>query len=326
MLNKNPFIIAEIAQGYEGKEDLVWRFVEAAIKSSADAVKFQIFYADELALPDYQYYRLFKSLELPLKVWDEAIRQAHQAGLEFYSDVFGLQSLRELDSIGIDGFKIHTTDINNLSLLKAVALLRKKVFLSTGGCLKEEVEKALDILNSCQVTLMYGFQAEPTEIVDNNLNRILTLRDIFKNPIGFQDHIAGDAKLAFYLPFIALGLGAVVFEKHLTLDRKLKMEDYISALEPQEFKLWADNLKEAYLALGQKKWELQPKEREYRSKVKRGVVALKDIKKGKNLEETDLILKRTQDPEAIFEIGKACGKKALEDIMKNSVVKERQIR
>jgi len=325
MATRAPFIIAEIAQGYEGKEELVQRFVEAAIDSGADSVKFQIFYADELALPDYQYYDLFKSLELPLKVWEKALKTAHQAGLEFYSDIFGFQSLRELNSIGIDGFKIHTTDINNFNLLKEVAASGKKVFLSTGGCLKEEVEKALAVLDDCQVTLMYGFQAEPTEIVDNNLSRILALRDVFKNPIGFQDHIAGDSRLALYLPFIALGLGAVVFEKHLTLDRKLKMEDYISALEPAEFKLWAANLKEAYLGLGQEQWQLSAKEWEYRSKVKRGVIALKHIKKGKCLEEADLILKRTADLQAIFDINQLVGKTASEDIIKNSIIKESQI-
>jgi len=317
---KTPFIIAEIAQGYEGKEKQTFELLEAACSSGADAVKFQIFYADELALCDYKHYQLFKSLELPLRVWQEALREAHSKGLEFYSDIFGIKSFKQLQEIGIDGFKIHTTDINNINLLKEVSGSGKKVFLSTGGCSQDEVGQALKILDSCEVILMYGFQAEPTDICDNNLNRIATIKSIFNKPIGFQDHTTGDSQLALYLPFIALGLGATVFEKHLTLSRELKLEDYISALEPEEFKRWAKNLREAYSACGKNEWKLNPKEVEYRNKVKRAVCSLRDIKEQEIIAMSDLVLKRTDNSEAIFEISKVCGKKCAKAISKNSVI------
>jgi len=319
-IEKIPFIIAEIAQGYEGKENLVGDFLKAAHRSGAEAIKFQIFHADELALPDYKYYQLFKSLELPLKVWEKALKEAHDKGLEFYSDVFGIESFKELQEIGIDGFKIHTTDINNINLLKEISSSRKKVFLSTGGCSQDEVSQALRILEKSEVVLMYGFQAEPTDIGDNNLNRITTINSIFKKPVGFQDHTLGNSQLALYLPFIALGAGAVVFEKHLTLSRKLKLEDYISALEPDEFKAWAENLRRAYFACGSKDWKLSSKEIEYRNKVKRAVCSLDEIKPGDQIKETDLVLKRSDSLEAIFEISKVYGKKAAKAIAKNSII------
>lgn len=322
---KIPFIIAEIAQGYEGKEKQTIELLEAACSSGADAVKFQIFYADELALSDYKYHKLFKSLELPFGVWEQAVKYAHQQGLEFYSDIFGVESFKELQNIAIDGFKIHTTDINNINLLKEVASSRKKVFLSTGGCSQDEVGQALKILDSCEVILMYGFQAEPTDICDNNLNRIATIRSIFERPVGFQDHTTGDSQLALYLPFIALGLGATVFEKHLTLSRELKLEDYISALEPDEFKSWAENLREAYSACGIKQWKLNPKEVEYRNKVKRAVCSLRDIKEQELIGMSDLVLKRTDNSEAIFEISEVLGKKCAKAINKNSVIKKGDI-
>jgi len=318
-------IIAEVAQGFEGKESLVEDFLKVAHSSGADAIKFQIFHADELALPDYKYYQLFKNLELPIGVWEKALKEAHSRGLEFYSDVFGIKSFKEFQEIGIDGFKIHTTDINNINLLKEVSSSRKKVFLSTGGCSQDEVEQALKILDRCEVILMYGFQAEPTDINDNNLSRITTIKNIFNKSVGFQDHTAGDSELAIYLPFIALGVGATVFEKHLTLSRDLKLEDYVSALEPDEFKEWAKNLREACPACGIKDWKLNPKEVEYRNKVKRAVCSLYEIKSGEQIKETDLILKRTDNPEAIFDISKVCRKKSTRGIAKNAVIKKEDI-
>lgn len=128
-----PYIIAEIAQGYEGNEKLVELYVRAASAAGADGIKFQVFYADELALPDYKHYLLFKSLELPVAIWGNAVKEAHSKGMEFYSDVFGFDSLDMLEKIGADGYKVHTTDINNNQLLKRIAQTKKKFFCQLGA-------------------------------------------------------------------------------------------------------------------------------------------------------------------------------------------------
>jgi len=113
-MKRLPFIIAEVAQGYEGNKRVVDLYVKAAANALADAIKFQIFYADELSLPDYKYYELFKGLELPWQVWAEAVKESHKKGMEFYSDVVGVKSFNMLEKIGADGYKIHTTNINNI--------------------------------------------------------------------------------------------------------------------------------------------------------------------------------------------------------------------
>lgn len=315
-----PYLIAEIAQGYEGNEKLVELYVRAAYAAGADAIKFQVFYADELALPDYKYYQLFKGLELSFEIWEKAVKESHQRGMEFYSDIFGTDSLNKLEGIGIDGYKIHTTDINNIRLLKLIAATRKKVFLSTGGCQLEEIERALEILEGCNVTLMYGFQAEPTELEDNNLKRIRTLKKLCKKSIGFQDHTAGDSELALYLPFVALGAGVDVVEKHLTLSRSAQIEDYISALTPEEFGKWVLLIRKAYNSLGKEEWDLTDKEFQYRGKVRRAVCAVRDIEKGELLDEDNLTLKRTDNKNVIYELSEVTGRKASNDIKENSVI------
>jgi N,N'-diacetyllegionaminate synthase len=322
---KKPYIVAEIAQGYEGSEKLVAFYVKAASVAGADAIKFQIFYADELALPDYKYYQLFKGLELPVSVWDKSVKEAHVKGMEFYSDVFGSESLSMLEKIGVDGYKIHTTDINNTRLLKLVANTQKKVYLSTGGCEQEEIDKALEILDGCHITLMYGFQAEPTETEDNNLNRIQTLKKIYNRPVGFQDHSAGDSKLAVHLPFVALGAGADVIEKHLTLSRAAEIEDYISALTPEEFREWAFLIRAAYNGLGKSEWVLTEKEHQYRGKVRRAVCTVREIEKGKRISSDDVIMKRTDMEDVIYELPEVIGRKTVKNIQKNIPIRKGDI-
>jgi len=299
---KKPYIVAEIAQGYEGSAKLVELFVKTAAACRADAVKFQIFKADELAMPDYQYYGLFKSLELTDDVWKAAVAKAHELGIAIFSDVFGTTTLRVLEELGFDGYKIHTTDINNTGLLSAVAATGKKVLLSTGGCNSDEVKNALMMLKKCDVTLMYGFQAEPTELDDNNLARISTILRTFNLPVGFQDHTAGDSPYAAPVSYVALGLGATVFEKHLTLSRPGQLEDFVSALNPDEFVAWAESLIELSKTLGSSEWVLTAKESTYRRKVRRAVIASQALQPGDTIQASVLTFKRTAAINAIYDI------------------------
>ena len=222
----------------------------------------------------------------------------------------------------MDGYKVHTTDINNIGLLQLVAATKKKVFLSTGGCQMAEIDRAVEILSNSPLTLMYGFQAEPTEMEDNNLGRVATLKNKYDKPIGFQDHSAGDSESALYLPFVALGTGVEVIEKHLTLSRAAEIEDYISALTPEEFKKWALLIRTIYKALGKCEWELTEKEKLYRGKVRRAVCAMRDIGVGETLKENDLALKRTDNQNVVFDLAEAVGRTAARPVKRNSAIEK----
>jgi len=321
-MKREPFIIAEIAQGFEGSPKLVELYVKGAAAAGANAVKFHIFYADELALPDYRYFSLFKNLEISFDVWANAVSKCHKMGLEMYSDVLGLKSLRKMEKIGVDGYKIHTTDINNFVLLRAVGKTGKKVFLSTGGCDIAEIDRAVNILKSCDLTLMHGFQAEPTRPADNNLNKIKFLGSRYKYKIGFQDHTKGGDELSIAIPMIALGAGAGVLEKHLTLSRTAEIEDFISALNAEEFATWVRLVRKSVPALGKKGWLVTKKEKAYRSKVKRAVCSAKDIADGKTIDFKDIILKRTDNKSAIFDPSEVIGKTAKKKIARNNIIRK----
>lgn len=323
--HEGPFLIAEIAQGYEGDAKLVELFVKAAAAAGADAVKFQVLFADESALPDYQHYELYKRLELPPVIWQRAIAKAHDLGIRFFIDALGVRSMAMLEPFGVDGYKIHTGSITNPHILRAVAKAKKPVLLSTGGNTLEEIDRALAALAGCPVTLMVGFQAEPTAVEDNHIARMRTLADRYQLPIGFQDHTAGDDPVASLLPFLALGAGATLIEKHLTLSRLAEMEDCVSAFTAEEFSAWAAQVRVAAKALGQSTWELTDKERQYKLKARKALVLNREMHAGDVFREEDLDFKRTRHPGAMFDITAAAGKQAARALPANTAITESDI-
>ncbi|MBW2559309.1 MAG: N-acetylneuraminate synthase family protein [Deltaproteobacteria bacterium] len=288
-------------------------------------MKFQVFFAEELATPDYVHWDLFRNLELPQHVWERAVSDAHASGLRFYSDVFGTRSLEMLEACGADGYKIHATDVDNTSLLEHVSIKRKPVLLSTGGRLPEEIDHALKVLEGCDITLMYGFQAEPTPLGENHLSRIPLLRERFGLPVGFQDHTEGASVFAWYVPYLALGLGASVIEKHLTLSHVAELEDHVSALTGDEFACWVAEMKKCTDALGDANWALTSSEQDYRDKVIRAVCSVRQIPVGSRISTDDLTLLRTSDPQAIVETSQVVGRLARIAISPHTAVREEHL-
>ena len=295
--NNKIEIVAEIAQGYEGDTKLTDLLTTGAIASGADAVKFQLVFADELATPDYQYYELFKSLEMPTSVWQETSNRIHKAGQKLYFDVFGFDSLAIAHEVSADGVKLSTTEFYNRALLAQALSSFEKIFISVGGIPVDDIDNLMDDLlndHSVKICLMYGFQSEPTPLEQNNLLKLQSFKERYPGfELGFMDHSDGGSDDAFNLSLLAMGMGISVIEKHLTLDRSLKIEDFVSGLAPDQFKKFVKLIRKYEPALGSKSFELSELENEYRNKAAKSVVALKDLKKGQVLSPTDAALKRT---------------------------------
>ena len=287
-------IVAEIAQGYEGNPKQAELLVRGALAAGADAVKIQLVFADELCVPTYPYYDLFKSLEMSEEIWQSLAARVVQAEKKLYFDVYGPQSMEWAKRLGAHGVKISTTDFYNQPLINSALAGFARVFISIGGVPIDDLEALLNTISEPQkVVLMHGFQAEPTLTEDNHLNRLATLRTRFPNyRFGFMDHSQGNSDEAFYLPLMAMSLGAEVIEKHLSLDYSLQIEDYISALSPERFAQFAKILRQMQPALGQVELSLSGKEVEYKKRAGKVAVARRDLSAGTQLGEADIILKR----------------------------------
>lgn len=321
------YIIAEIAQGFEGDSGLCKRFVRAAKESGADAVKFQIFKASELCLPDYQYHELFKSLEFPESEWKEVVDLAKELGLDFYADVFGTESLGFLVSAGVSGVKIHSTDVKNVVLLEEIRKSGVKVLLACGGSSLDEIDKAVESLNRDRLVLMSGFQGEPNQYGDVELDKIKFLRDRFELPCGYADHIDANDSIAISLPAMAILFGATVIEKHLTFERDtLKLEDYISALNPDEFVKMVEEIRKVEQFPRTTTYEMSEREADYRKKAKKAILTARSISEGEKITRKDLTMLRTGQPvPKILDLTEVEDKVARVSIEKHKVITEDMI-
>ena len=296
-MTKNIEIIAEIAQGFEGNPVQARLLVKGALAAGADGVKLQLVYADELCTPDYQYYDLFRSLEMDEAVWGEIAEMVRTAGKRLYFDVFGDASAAVARNVGADGVKLSTTEFYNQALQKCVYTTFSTVLLSIGGISIEEIDSFVDALTSVEAaktTLMYGFQAEPTPLAHNNLRRLHRLVERYPTVrLGFMDHAAGDERDGLLLSLLTLGSGIVTLEKHITLDHLLQIEDSVSALTPSQFQQFVALVRRYETALGSDDLTLSAEETQYRLKAAKTAVAARALPAGSLVGPHDVALKRT---------------------------------
>jgi sialic acid synthase SpsE len=305
-------IIAELAQGFEGDAKQARLLVKAAAAAGASAAKFQMVYADELATPDYEHYKLFKSLEMPNDVWQGLLHLASDLGIELQLDIFGIQSLRLSEQIGVKTIKLHATDIANIGLLQEVASSSiENILLGAGGAYLAELDKAIEILSSKQVIILLGFQGYPTLTSENQIARVTLLANKFKGSsqsvtVGFADHAEQNSTLSYALAAAAIGAGATTLEKHLTLGRVMKLEDHESALNPDEFLEFTQTMRGCYSALGtsghKEDFGMSVGEQEYRKKIRRHVVASRNLQIGTVIDPNDLLLKRTSAKQPVTDL------------------------
>jgi N,N'-diacetyllegionaminate synthase len=296
MTAEHVTVVAEAAQGFEGNPTVARLLVKAAVAGHADLVKFQLVYADELATPQYPYYDLFRALEMAASAWADVAEEAARGKIGLVFDVYGPRSLRQAADLGAAAVKIHSTDFFNEPLVAEALAVMPQVFFSAGGITIDEVAAFLARAGdaAARLTLLYGFQSEPTATADNHLRRLGALRARFPAlALGFMDHADGDSDEAGWLGVLALPYGVRVIEKHLTLDRGLAMEDYVSALGSAAFARYVARIRAAETALGYGRLDLSPPEAAYRDRALKVIVAVRALAAGATLAAGDVALLRT---------------------------------
>jgi N,N'-diacetyllegionaminate synthase len=333
--NKSIEIVAEVAQGYLGKFDLCKTYILSSAKAGANAVKFQLVYADELATKDYKYYKLFKSLEIKFNDWKKLKKIAKQNNVDIYFDIFGKKSLSVAENLGVKGIKVHPTDLTNYNLLKEVHRSKiNKIIIGVGGFPKNDILKAVQIVKNSnnKICIMHGFQGYPTLNQDNDLGRVLYLKNFYNYDkhinYGFADHVLPSQSNSHLASVLAVGIGCTVIEKHITISKVLKMEDYESAYNPDEFKDFISIIRESEMIINRKnlnKFKLSKKEKKYSSAIIRNFIAIRNIKKNSILKNHMFNLKRSPNPKALKSTSNIENKITKRNIKKNNPLQKADI-
>ena len=330
---ENPtFIIAEAGVNHNGDIDLAKKLIDVAKGACVDAVKFQTFKAENVATKNVEkaeYQKettgmeksqqdMLKKLELTEYDFVELADYAKEKGILFLSSPFDKESVDLLDEINVPVFKVASGEITNFPLLKHIAEKGKPIILSTGMATLGEIEDALRVSReegAVDVVLLHCVTSYPAKMEDVNLRVIATLKHAFKLPVGFSDHTLG-----ITVPTAAVSLGAVVIEKHFTLDKNLPGPDHKASLEPDELKEMVVAIRDVEKALGDG-IKISTKEEEKIKKVaRRSVVVKADIPKGTTIAENMLGIKRPGTGIAPKYMDLIVGKKAKENIRKDEIV------
>jgi len=300
------FIIAEAGVNHNGSIELAYELIDVAFESGADAIKFQTFKAENLALkgaekaeyqkytsnPDESQFEMLKKLELNSSDHENLYNYCKKKGIVFLSSPFDIESVQLLESLNIDTIKIPSGEITNYPYLDYIGKLSKKIILSSGMSDLNEINDALNVLISSgtaksKITILHANTMYPSPMIDVNLKAMLTIKNKFNIDVGYSDHTLGAE-----VSIAAVALGASVIEKHFTLSQNLEGPDHKASLSPDELKHMITSIRNIELAMGDGKKNISASEKLNIDIVRKSIVAKSNIKKGDILSENNLTTKR----------------------------------
>jgi len=247
---KSVKIIAEVGCNHGGSMETAIEYVKAAKSCGADIVKFQTYYPANLVNPSKEVLEFCQKSYLGVNDHIKLISACKENGIEFLSSAFCIDSLLKLDKIGLKTIKVPSGQIFNEQYLYFLGKMKKKVLLSTGMCIMQDVIKAIRILEENgtpqdDITIMQCTTAYPAPANAANLRVLQTFKVLFpKADIGYSDHTEGwETTLA------AVALGAMVIEKHFILDDSTFTPDRPVSLLPEEFRQMVQEIRNVEAAL-----------------------------------------------------------------------------
>jgi N,N'-diacetyllegionaminate synthase len=306
MSKKKLIIIAEAGVNHNGNIKIAKQMIDSASLIGANFIKFQTFdpnliatnyapiapYQKKILKKKINQKKLLTKLSLSHNEFVELKLYCKKKNIGFLSSAFDLKSLIFLNKIGLKIFKIPSGELTNYPYLKLVGSFNKKIYLSTGMATLSEIQFAINTLihsgcNKKKICILHCISDYPTQFKDLNLNFIPVLKDIFKTEVGFSDHSLGtEASVA------AVALGAVVIEKHFTLNKKMQGPDHKMSLDIYEFSDLIKMLKNTEMALGSRKKIITKKEKILKKYARKSIVANSKIYKGDTFSENNLTTKR----------------------------------
>lgn len=297
--NSKPYIIAELSANHNGSLDKALKSLDIAKSCGVDAVKLQTYSADTMTInsekPDFivkgglwdgfKLYDLYKWAQTPFEWHSSIFEHAKKIGLTIFSTPFDESAVDLLEDLGTPAYKIASFEIVDLPLIRYVAKKGKPMIISTGMASENEIQDAVETAKSsgCEnLILLHCISSYPTPIEQSNLRQIPNLERRFNTLVGLSDHTMGtEASVA------AVALGAVIIEKHFTLNRKDKGPDSEFSLEPDELRRLCIETENAWLALGKSGFDRQ--EAEEGNKIfRRSIYFVRDLEKGHTIQSSDI--------------------------------------
>lgn len=323
----NPQIIAEIGAKYADL-DLLKEMVTQAKACGADWVKFQTYQAETISTPGTYFtmedgskvsqFDFFKAYELTREDHEVLIDHCRDLGIGWLSTPSHPKDVALLETFEPPAYKTGSDDLTNLPFLRHVAEQGRPMIVSTGMSTLGEVEKAVEAILSTgnqQLVLLHCVVSYPSRPEDANLRAIDTLRRAFGVPVGLSDHTQDE-----FTSILATQLGAVVIEKHLTLDHALKLPDHQASLDPAAFKRLVERVRLVPQALGSGSKVIQETEQKWREAARKSLFSARAIRAGNTIGLDDLTIRRPSTGIHPHHLDLVIGRPAKADIPENTLI------
>jgi len=331
--DKNPcFIIAEAGVNHNGKLSLAKKLIDIAKEAGVDAIKFQTFktegvMVENVPMAEYQkknigkketQFQMIKKLELSYDDFISLKKYCDKKRIIFLSTPHSEDAINFLEKLVL-AYKIGSGDLTNLPFLEKIAGKKKPIILSTGMATLSEVKEAVGTIKKAgnnKIILLHCTTNYPCPLEEVNLKAMLTLKKEFNLPVGYSDHTLG-----VMVPIMAVALGAVVLEKHFTLNKKLPGPDHKASLNPQELKEMVKKIRETEKALGNGRKKPTKSEEKNKKVARKSIIAKVDIPKNTKITKDMLIIKRPGIGIEPKYLDRIIGKIAQKDLKKDTLIK-----
>ena len=303
----SPFVIAEVGINHNGELDLAIQMIRIAKACGCDAVKFQTFKATEFINDPTQTYtyksqgrevtesmmEMFQRYEFPDTAWHAIKNECVVQDIQFISTPQNRTDLDFLRKLGVPAVKVGSDDFTYTPQLRDFAKSGLPLILSSGMSDLADVQRALEAVGAFDgypVILMVCTSQYPTPPKDAHLLRIRTLASAFPGLlVGFSDHTQGPQAAA-----MAVALGAVMFEKHFTLNANLPGPDHWFSEDPDGLSSWVRSIRDAETMLGKPYIRPTDAERINRKEFQRRLIASRKIEAGEKFSDTNVTMLRSK--------------------------------
>lgn len=345
---KHTYIIGEIGQNHNGSVDIAKLIVDLVCRpikedvfginlAPIDAVKLtkrdlnEELSASQMNRPydtpnsfgrTYGEHRAY--LELTDEEHYEVFKYAKSKGLDFVETLCAKGCLSLLKLFTPDFLKVASRDLTNIPLLEAMAETKIPMILSTGMAGKKELDEALKAITRyhSNISILHCVSQYPTEPDNLNLKTILYLKKHYSQyKIGFSDHTIGISA-----PSIAVGMGAEIIEKHITIDRHMKGTDQAGSLGPDGVYRMVRDIRITERWLGTEDLYIEKSVASARIKLERSIATLHDMKAGDIIKQEDLHMLSPGDGYKWDQLKEIIGKRLVNNIAANEIIYPKDIK
>ncbi len=300
------------------------------------AVKFQTYKAGTLAAhdspsywdrseePTASQYELFKKFDsFGEREYRELKKYCDSLRIEFLSTAFDFESADYLDDL-MDVYKISSSDLSNIPFIEHQARKDKPILLSIGASDKEEIDRAIEAIrrhNHRELVLLHCVLEYPTPLEHANLLKIRSLKEEYPEEyIGYSDHTKPTADCR--VVNTAYNLGAVLVEKHFTLDKSLKGNDHYHAMDPEDARAILKNIALLDEIRGSGELKCLESEAAARANARRSIVTARDIAEGEVITEEMLTFKRPGTGISPTDMPRVVGRRAAGPLSEDTILQE----